>query len=93
MHSHSHKITFQYCLWDFLRECGETDVGGMELLKKSKGGGEQAKVDVRRVVNVAKLYAWLIVKKGISMRVLKVSKRKRKYTMFVCCFINELTDN
>ncbi|CAG8476315.1 7992_t:CDS:10 [Paraglomus brasilianum] len=71
MHSHSHKITFQYCLWDFLRECGETDVGGMELLKKSKGGGEQAKVDVRRVVNVAKLYAWLIVKKGISMRVLK----------------------
>ncbi|KAJ3714199.1 hypothetical protein C8R42DRAFT_726684 [Lentinula raphanica] len=28
--SHSYKITLQYCLWDFLRDLGETNVGGAE---------------------------------------------------------------
>ncbi|CAG8609422.1 5922_t:CDS:10, partial [Paraglomus occultum] len=72
--------------------CGETDVGGMELLKKSKGGGEQAKVDVRRVVNVAKLYAWLIIKKGISMRVLKTVTFTRLQPQTVLFFQLFFTD-
>ncbi|KAG1719114.1 hypothetical protein EDB19DRAFT_1837032 [Suillus lakei] len=28
--SHSYKITLQLCLWDFLRDVGETSVGGVE---------------------------------------------------------------
>ncbi|KAG0287627.1 suppressor of glycerol defect [Linnemannia gamsii] len=32
-HDHSFKITFQYSLWDLLREMGATDVGGMEKVK------------------------------------------------------------
>ena len=31
--SKSHQFTMQYCLWDFLRDLGETNVGGAEVLK------------------------------------------------------------
>ncbi|CAG8736071.1 15565_t:CDS:2, partial [Acaulospora morrowiae] len=73
-YDHSFKITFQYCLWDFLRECGEDDIGGMELVKiapiKNK---ESEKVELRRLVNVSKLYAMLLSSGELSVIILKTA--------------------
>ncbi|ESK94709.1 mif4g ma4 domain-containing protein [Moniliophthora roreri MCA 2997] len=72
--SHSHKITLQYCLWDFLRDMGETEVGGMEVIKSLKEGREGfdiKSISSSRLRNVAKAYAWWIAKDCISLAVLK----------------------
>ncbi|KAK7050892.1 suppressor of glycerol defect [Paramarasmius palmivorus] len=71
--SHSYKITLQYCLWDFLRDMGETEVGGMEVIKSLKEGeGFDVKsISSSRLRNVAKAYAWWIAKDSISLAVLK----------------------
>ncbi|CAG8433011.1 6313_t:CDS:10 [Ambispora gerdemannii] len=91
-HDHSFKITFQYCLWDFLRECGEDDVGGMELLKKSINtdndveSGIDDKVPVRKIVSLAKLYAWLLACGQLSIIVLKTvsfTKLKSQTRLFL----------
>ncbi|VDB83737.1 unnamed protein product [Peniophora sp. CBMAI 1063] len=72
--AHSHKITLQFCLWDFLRDLGETSVGGAELIK-SLGedffGGSDDKVSSSRRRNVARAYAWWIARDAISLTVLK----------------------
>ena len=31
--SHSHRITLQFCLWDFLRDMGEANIGGAEVIR------------------------------------------------------------
>ncbi|KAI8639720.1 hypothetical protein BD408DRAFT_391902 [Parasitella parasitica] len=54
---HSFKVTFQYCLWDFLRECGESEVGGLERIS--------------RLSNTAKFYASLIADGALTLAVLK----------------------
>lgn len=71
-YDHSFKITFQYCLWDFLRECGENDVGGMELIKNTPIKSEVKEVPLRKLVNMAKLYATLISERELSIAILKV---------------------
>ncbi|RHZ86752.1 hypothetical protein Glove_46g58 [Diversispora epigaea] len=71
-YDHSFKITFQYCLWDFLRECGENDVGGMELIKNTPTQNDEVKeIPLRRLVNLAKLYAILISERELSTIILK----------------------
>ncbi|KAF9267853.1 hypothetical protein L218DRAFT_955030 [Marasmius fiardii PR-910] len=71
--SHSYKITLQYCLWDFLRDMGETEVGGMEVIKnlKDEDGFGVKSVSSSRMRNVAKAYAWWIAKDCVSLLVLK----------------------
>ncbi|EEB94376.1 hypothetical protein MPER_06822, partial [Moniliophthora perniciosa FA553] len=72
--SHSYKITLQYCLWDFLRDMGETEVGGMEVIKSLKEGREGfdiKSISSSRLRNVAKAYAWWIAKDCIGLAVLK----------------------
>ncbi|KAG0248832.1 suppressor of glycerol defect [Mortierella polycephala] len=77
-HDHSFKITFQYSLWDLLREMGATDVGGMEKVKDgqviglddgTEGSGK--KVALRRIVNLSKMYAFLISSQDLSLVMLK----------------------
>ncbi|KAJ1718994.1 suppressor of glycerol defect [Coemansia erecta] len=68
-HHASYRLTLQYALWDFLRELGEADVGGMSHTPVDLS--EMPEVPLRRVVNVAKLYAWLVGKLGLSLLVLK----------------------
>ncbi|CAJ0832550.1 12581_t:CDS:10, partial [Entrophospora sp. SA101] len=71
---HSFKITFQYCLWDFLRECGENNVGGLGLIKSSllnKESESTEKVPLRKLVNYSKLYAFLISGGNLSIMILK----------------------
>ncbi|KAG7089478.1 hypothetical protein E1B28_011160 [Marasmius oreades] len=71
--SHSYKITLQYCLWDFLRDMGETEVGGMEVIKnlKDEHGFDVKSISPSRMKNVAKAYAWWIAKDCVSLLVLK----------------------
>lgn len=70
--SHSFQITLQYCLWDFLRELGEKTVGGEELVKTITDDGVVAKVSKRRIVNLAKLYAWCVAKDVLNLTIFKV---------------------
>jgi len=73
--SHSYKITLQFCMWDFLRELGESNVGGMELLKRQQGdglGADDKIVGKTKLRNVAKAYGWWIAKDCCSLTILKV---------------------
>ncbi|KAJ7650126.1 hypothetical protein FB45DRAFT_887044 [Roridomyces roridus] len=66
--SHSYKITLQFCLWDFLRDMGEVNVGGAEIIKNLKDdeGFDVKSISSTRLKNVAKAYAWWIAKDSIS---------------------------
>ncbi|TEB34519.1 ARM repeat-containing protein [Coprinellus micaceus] len=71
--SHSYKITVQFCLWDFLRDLGESKVGGAELLKGSKDddGFDVKSISKTRMRNVAKSYAWWIARDAVTLMILK----------------------
>ncbi|KAK7033227.1 MIF4G/MA4-domain-containing protein [Favolaschia claudopus] len=71
--SHAYKITLQFCLWDFLRDLGETNVGGAEVIKslKDEGGFDIKTVSSTRLTNVAKAYAWWIAKDCVALGILK----------------------
>jgi nucleolar MIF4G domain-containing protein 1 len=72
-YKHSFKVTFQYALWDFLRELGEEDVGGLgqQNARRSIEAADGTNVPIRRSVNLAKLYAWLIASGSLSLIMLK----------------------
>ncbi|KAF9137711.1 suppressor of glycerol defect [Mortierella sp. GBA39] len=78
-HDHSFKITFQYALWDLLREMGASDVGGMEKVKDGQviglddgiSNSDGKKVPLRRIVNISKMYAFLITSQDLSLVMLK----------------------
>ncbi|KAJ2185470.1 suppressor of glycerol defect [Coemansia sp. RSA 518] len=66
----TYRLTMQYALWDFLRELGESDVGGLgRISEESSSLG--ANVPLRRIVNLAKTYAWLVDKQVLSLLILK----------------------
>ncbi|KAG2017925.1 MIF4G/MA4 domain-containing protein [Coprinopsis cinerea AmutBmut pab1-1] len=70
--SHSYKITVQFCLWDFLRDLGETKVGGAELVKNATDDGFDVKsISRTRMNNVARCYAWWVAKDAVSLSILK----------------------
>ncbi|KAH8829344.1 hypothetical protein DL96DRAFT_1708486 [Flagelloscypha sp. PMI_526] len=75
--SHSYKITLQFTLWDFMRDIGETSVGGSQVIKSqdavdtfSVGNGD-GKVSKTRMSNVARSYAWLVAKGSLTLVILK----------------------
>jgi nucleolar MIF4G domain-containing protein 1 len=58
-----------------LRELGEGDVGGAEMLKSrapEEAFGEGS-VSKERARNIAKLYGWWIARGSVSLSILKVS--------------------
>ncbi|KZS94270.1 MIF4G-domain-containing protein [Sistotremastrum niveocremeum HHB9708] len=72
--SHSHKITLQYCLWDFLRELGETEAGGAEILKSNAAtdvSASKQQISSTRRTNVARAYAWWVAKGAVTLAILK----------------------
>jgi len=73
--SHSHRVTLQYCLWDFLRSLGESGVGGAEMVDENHEGAETDfmldHISGTRVTNIAKAYAWWIAKDSVAITVLK----------------------
>ncbi|KAI8351227.1 hypothetical protein EDC96DRAFT_518954, partial [Choanephora cucurbitarum] len=68
---HSFKVTFQYCLWDFLRECGESEVGGLERATTDLTAQDTKSVRLSRLSNMAKFYAALIAGGALTLAILK----------------------
>ncbi|CAO0803354.1 unnamed protein product [Mucor circinelloides] len=70
---HSFKVTFQYCLWDFLRECGESEVGGLERSATENSVHDENSKNIRisKLSNMAKFYASLIADGALTLAVLK----------------------
>lgn len=72
---HGMRITLQYCLWDFLREIGQKEVGGEKFAAAlftpdlDEEGGSS--VDPRRVSNLARAYAWWFTHDCLSLQALK----------------------
>jgi nucleolar MIF4G domain-containing protein 1 len=74
--SHSFQVTLQYCLWDFLRDLGESDVGGTALVQSLQDNGnvgETKSVPAAKIHNVARAYAWWVAKGCTTLSILKVS--------------------
>ncbi|KAG1725981.1 hypothetical protein EDB19DRAFT_1586391, partial [Suillus lakei] len=71
--SHSYKITLQLCLWDFLRDVGETSVGGVEVIKSqdNDAGFDVKSTSPLRMKNIAKSYAWWIAKDYCTLTIFK----------------------
>ncbi|KAG2146159.1 uncharacterized protein EDB93DRAFT_1086687 [Suillus bovinus] len=72
--SHSYKITLQFCLWDFIRDLGESSVGGVEVIKSLKDndvGFNVKSMSPSRMRNVAKAYAWWIAKDSCTLTIFK----------------------
>lgn len=71
--SHSYKVTLQFCLWDFLRDLGETTVGGAEVIKnlKENDGFDAKNISGTRMANMAKAYGWWIAKDCCTLTILK----------------------
>ena len=73
--SHSHKITLQFCLWDFLRDLGETTVGGAEILKSlsedARAGFDVKSISPGRMRNVARAFGWWLAKDCCPLAILK----------------------
>lgn len=71
--SHSHKVTLQFCLWDFLRNLGETNVGGADVVKHMEDEPDfnVSRVTSTRLTNVAIAYAWWVSKGSVSLTIFK----------------------
>ncbi|KAH8117828.1 hypothetical protein DFH11DRAFT_1570916 [Phellopilus nigrolimitatus] len=75
--SHSHRVTLQYCFWDFLRSLGETNIGGAEMAKSLEDENDENegfnldRVSSTRMENVARAYAWWIARDCVAITVLK----------------------
>ena len=69
--SHSTRITLQYAIWDFLRELGESSVGGSEILKNSTSSGDGSNVHSSRIDNLAKGLAWWVAKSSVPLSIFK----------------------
>jgi nucleolar MIF4G domain-containing protein 1 len=68
---HSFKVTFQYCLWDFLRECGENEVGGLERSNNESEDGGNKRIRLNRLMNMAKFYSSLVAEGSLTLAILK----------------------
>ncbi|KAF8907299.1 hypothetical protein CPB84DRAFT_1844000 [Gymnopilus junonius] len=96
--SHAYKITLQFSLWDFMRELGETSVGGAAVTKniREDEDAEAKSVSDSRLRNVAQAYGWWIAKDSVSIQILKavdftvLKPRTKKFLreLFTQIFIN-----
>jgi nucleolar MIF4G domain-containing protein 1 len=62
-------------MWDFLRDLGETNVGGAAVVKNAQDNNasfDLQSITQTRLHNVAKAYGWWISKDSVSLLVLKV---------------------
>ncbi|KAI5122764.1 hypothetical protein M0805_009846 [Coniferiporia weirii] len=75
--SHSHRVTLQYCFWDFLRGLGELNVGSAEMAKSFEDDNDENqsfdldRVSSTRVANVARAFAWWVAKDSVAITILK----------------------
>ncbi|KAK2463428.1 hypothetical protein APHAL10511_004514 [Amanita phalloides] len=70
----AYQITLQYCLWDFLRDLGETKVGGAEIMKNVQEDDDRfglKSISKVRLRNLARAYGWWIAKDSVTIMILK----------------------
>ncbi|EPQ54380.1 hypothetical protein GLOTRDRAFT_130697 [Gloeophyllum trabeum ATCC 11539] len=103
--SHSYKITLQFCLWDFLRDMGESNVGGAEVIKNTgenePGFSTGKTISNAKMQNIAKAYAWWIAKdccpisilKPVDFTMLKLQTRTFFKEFFIQLFISSQATN
>ena len=61
------KMSFQFSLWDLFKQMGE----GNEDSDGDNGANEQGKLELRTLVNIAKLYGVLVAEDGLGLGILK----------------------
>jgi nucleolar MIF4G domain-containing protein 1 len=61
----------QFFFWDFLRDLGESNVGGIEVIKNVKVDTDLNGVSKLRLKNIAKAYGWWIAKDSVALTILK----------------------
>lgn len=61
------KMAFQFCLWDLFKRMGETDEEGAP----AQHDEDDDALDMRHIVNIAKMYGTLVVEGGLGLKVLK----------------------
>ncbi|KAI8072311.1 hypothetical protein BC940DRAFT_251655 [Gongronella butleri] len=67
--NHSFKVTFQYCLWDFLRELGLQDIGGLERTAAAATG--ETRVRLQRMVNLGKFFGLMVAGQTFALTVFR----------------------
>lgn len=68
---HGMRISLQFCLWDFLRDCGEDEVGQIGTRESESESGGSERPSMRKVINVAKFFGTLL---GLSIMPITVLK-------------------
>ncbi|CCJ28476.1 unnamed protein product [Pneumocystis jirovecii] len=64
---HSIRTAFKFCLWDLFRSMGENDV----QVIGNVNNGNLENIPLRRIVNLGKLYAFLVVNGGLDLIIFK----------------------
>lgn len=82
--SHAHRITLQFSLWDLLRDMGEANVGGAEVIKNlSEDSFGSKTISSTRLKHVARAYGWWIAKDSCSLIILKVCSFQTKLFVWI----------
>jgi nucleolar MIF4G domain-containing protein 1 len=79
-----------------LRECGEPDVGGLERSRNVEAPSETEKMSLRRIVNTAKFYAFLVSENALTLSILKTinfSTVGQSARLFLQLFLSNLIIN
>ncbi|CCG82032.1 putative Nuclear protein [Taphrina deformans PYCC 5710] len=68
---HGMRISLQFCLWDFLRDCGESEVGQIGRQEEDEDGDSREPPSIRKAINVAKFFGTLLGHCVMPLSVLK----------------------
>lgn len=97
------RFTLQYCLWDFMRELGEKEVGGRSIVEREDeeehldrfGDDEDSsssQLTSHRIANIARAYGWWFAKSALSLSATKVinftSLKSRAITFLQQVFVH-----
>jgi nucleolar MIF4G domain-containing protein 1 len=74
---HRLRMAFQFGLWGLFRRLGEKD----DLAQDDDYGEEEEELDLRKIVNLARIYADLISAGSLHITVLKVGDHIRRYAV------------
>lgn len=68
---HGMRISLQFCLWDFLRDCGEDEVGQIGEHRDTEDDTDEGVPNTRKIINVGKFYGTLLGMQVLPITVLK----------------------
>ncbi|KAF3907170.1 hypothetical protein ABW21_db0207461 [Orbilia brochopaga] len=93
---HSLRMTFQFSLWEVFRKMGEEDDMNRSDSNLADGDDEEDKMPLRKVVNLARLYGYLVAHDSLSLMILKtlhlISLRPTTRTFLEIFFITVFSE-